>query len=110
MGNREALQITSRTGELGKAGGPRSRIPLHCCIEQGPAGDEASGNTALVDTVEGLAENYDFIVIDTPGHAGSMTRLAHSMADTLVTPLNDSFVDFDLLGVVDPGEFRRLRH
>ncbi len=32
-------------------------------------------------------------------------RLAHSMADTLVTPLNDSFVDFDVLGTVDPQTF-----
>jgi chromosome partitioning protein len=32
-------------------------------------------------------------------------RLAHSMADTLITPLNDSFVDFDVLGVVDPTTF-----
>ena len=80
-------------------------IPPHFCIGHDGAGDDASANTALVDTVDGLAENYDFIVIDTPGHSGSMTRLAHSMADTLVTPLNDSFVDFDLLGVVDPESF-----
>ena len=32
-------------------------------------------------------------------------RLAHSLADTLVTPLNDSFVDFDVLGTVDPETF-----
>jgi len=32
-------------------------------------------------------------------------RLAHSMADTLITPLNDSFVDFDVLGTVDPVTF-----
>ena len=32
-------------------------------------------------------------------------RLAHTMADTLVTPLNDSFVDFDVLGGVDPETF-----
>ena len=32
-------------------------------------------------------------------------RLAHSMADTLITPLNDSFVDFDVLGTVDPATF-----
>jgi len=32
-------------------------------------------------------------------------RLAHSMADTLVTPLNDSFLDFDVLGTVDPATF-----
>jgi chromosome partitioning protein len=80
-------------------------IPLHFCIGQDPAAGETSSNAELVDTVEGLSANYDFIVIDTPGHAGSATRLAHSMADTLVTPLNDSFVDFDLLGVVDPESF-----
>jgi chromosome partitioning protein len=79
-------------------------IPLHFCIEQGGAG-EAAGDTALVDTIEGLGQNYDFIVIDTPGHAGGQSRLAHSLADTLVTPLNDSFVDFDLLGVVDAESF-----
>jgi chromosome partitioning protein len=32
-------------------------------------------------------------------------RLAHSLADTLVTPLNDSFVDFAVLGTVDPQTF-----
>ena len=32
-------------------------------------------------------------------------RLAHAMADTLVTPLNDSFLDFDVLGVVDPATY-----
>src|SRR5256714_1271392 len=32
-------------------------------------------------------------------------RLAHSMADTLVTPLNDSFLDFDVLGTVDAASF-----
>ena len=34
-----------------------------------------------------------------------MMRLAHSMADTLITPLNDSFVDFDVLGVIDAATF-----
>jgi hypothetical protein len=33
-------------------------------------------------------------------------RLAHSMADTLVTPINDSFLDFDVLGTVDPRPMR----
>ena len=27
-----------------------------------------------------------------------LSREAHAAADTLITPLNDSFVDFDLLG------------
>ena len=45
------------------------------------------------------------MVIDTPGSDTYLMRLAHSMADTLITPLNDSFVDFDVLGTVDPATF-----
>lgn len=54
----------------------------------------------------------DFILIDTPGHDGYLMRLAHSMADTLVTPLNDSFIDFDVLGQIDPesGEVINISH
>jgi len=32
-------------------------------------------------------------------------RLAHSITDTLVTPLNDSFLDLDVLAKVDPVTF-----
>lgn len=45
----------------------------------------------------------DFVVIDCPGANTHLSRLAHLHADTIVTPLNDSFVDFDLLARVDPG-------
>jgi chromosome partitioning protein len=51
------------------------------------------------------ASAHDFVVIDTPGADSYLMRLAHSMADTLITPLNDSFVDFDVLGMVDPITF-----
>ena len=44
-------------------------------------------------------------MIDTPGNDTYLMRLAHSMADTLVTPLNDSFVDFDVLATLDPTNF-----
>jgi chromosome partitioning protein len=44
-------------------------------------------------------------VIDTPGADTYLTRLAHSMSDTLITPLNDSFLDFDVLAGVDPQTF-----
>lgn len=47
----------------------------------------------------------DFIVIDCPGSHTRLSQVAHSLADTLVTPLNDSFVDFDLLARVDPETF-----
>jgi chromosome partitioning protein len=58
---------------------------------------------ALLDqTLNGLAARCDYIVIDSPGGDTNLARLAHARADTLITPLNDSFVDFDLLGDVDP--------
>jgi chromosome partitioning protein len=43
----------------------------------------------------------DFIVIDCPGSHTRLSQVAHSLADTLVTPLNDSFIDFDLLARID---------
>ncbi|WP_297508706.1 division plane-positioning ATPase MipZ [uncultured Caulobacter sp.] len=48
------------------------------------------------------AAECDFILIDTPGGDSAITRLAHGRADLVVTPMNDSFVDFDMLGTVDP--------
>lgn len=47
-------------------------------------------------------EGCDFAVIDCPGADTHLSRLAHMHADTIVTPLNDSFVDFDLLARLDP--------
>jgi chromosome partitioning protein len=55
--------------------------------------------SAAVSALEGTS---DFIVIDCPGSHTRLSQVAHSLADTLVTPLNDSFVDFDLLARVDP--------
>lgn len=43
----------------------------------------------------------DFILIDCPGSHTRLSQVAHSLADTLITPLNDSFVDFDLLARID---------
>ena len=44
-------------------------------------------------------------MIDTPPHDSYLMRLAHSIADTLVSPLNDSFLDLDALAMVDPVTF-----
>jgi chromosome partitioning protein len=55
----------------------------------------------LSDAVAELEPVSDFIVIDCPGSHTRLSQVAHSLADTLVTPLNDSFVDFDLLARVD---------
>lgn len=48
------------------------------------------------------APSHDFILIDTPGGDTPLSRAAHGKADLIVTPMNDSFIDFDLLGNVDP--------
>ncbi|WP_193139632.1 MULTISPECIES: division plane positioning ATPase MipZ [unclassified Meridianimarinicoccus] len=50
-----------------------------------------------------LDDKVDYILIDCPGSHTRLSQLAHSMADTLITPLNDSFVDFDLLARHDPA-------
>ena len=42
-------------------------------------------------------DDYDFIIIDTPGNDTNLSRIAHSYADILITPLNESFIDLDLL-------------
>lgn len=51
----------------------------------------------------------DFLVIDTPGGDTALSRTAHGLADLVVTPMNDSFVDFDLLGHVDPVTLELLK-
>ncbi len=52
--------------------------------------------------VSRLEPDNDFILIDCPGSHTRLSQVAHSLADTLITPLNDSFIDFDLLARVDP--------
>lgn len=56
----------------------------------------------LSAAVSALEQSSDFIIIDCPGSHTRLSQVAHSLADTLITPLNDSFVDFDLLARIDP--------
>lgn len=79
--------------------------PSHMAIERSTAGtlDEQRKEEreflemALAETRDG----FNFVVIDTPGTDSYLSRLAHSYADILVTPMNDSFVDLDLLTQID---------
>lgn len=59
--------------------------------------------SAAIATLEPVS---DFIVIDCPGSHTRLSQVAHSLADTLITPMNDSFVDFDLLAKLDPATGR----
>lgn len=64
---------------------------------------------ALDAYVAELAEGCDFVVADTPGRDDLLARHLATRAHTLVTPMNDSFVDFDLIGQVDPETFKVRR-
>ena len=61
---------------------------------------------ALHSAIERLSADCDVIVIDTPGRDDPIARAAIGHADTLVTPMNDSFVDLDLIGQVHPENFK----
>ena len=69
---------------------------------------EANETTEVANfssAVSAIERTHDFVVVDTPGNDTFLMRLAHSMADTLVTPINDSFLDFDVLATLDPINF-----
>jgi chromosome partitioning protein len=87
--------------------------PLHQTIGPSSESDPQSAlaeervrfNTALAQ----LEARCDFVVIDTPGGETELSFLSHSYADTLITPLNDSFIDLDVLARVDPETLKVLR-
>src|ERR1700743_3666078 len=84
-------------------------LPVHRCIKLGDTMQIAEHELTDVEqfeaSVRAVEHKFDFIVIDTPGSDSYLMRLAHSMADTLVTPINDSFLDFDVLGTVDSANY-----
>jgi chromosome partitioning protein len=56
-----------------------------------------------------VSQDVDYMIFDTPGRDDEFARHVATGADTLVTPINDSFVDFDLIGQVDPETFKVRR-
>src|ERR1700749_2058131 len=77
-------------------------LPVHRCIKLGETMQIADNeNTELqqfMDAVSAVDRPFDFIVIDTPGNDSYLIRLAHSISDTLATPVNYGVLDFDVLG------------
>jgi chromosome partitioning protein len=95
--------------DWGKRANIKLEVPSHYCIARGTSikldENEAIEFAGFAEAVTIVEKSHDFIVVDTPGTDNYLMRLAHSMADTLVTPLNDSFLDFDVLGTIDPTTF-----
>ncbi len=84
-------------------------VPQHYCVKRGGGlrldEIEAQEFAVFAEALSAVETSHDFVVVDTPGSDLYLMRLAHSMADTLITPLNDSFIDFAVLGTVDPDSF-----
>jgi chromosome partitioning protein len=77
-------------------------LPAYSVFEGQEAGQ-------LDEAIDAMGADADVVVIDTPGRDDPMARHAATRANTLVTPINDSFVDFDLIGQVDPETFKVRR-
>jgi chromosome partitioning protein len=67
---------------------------------------------AFAEAISRTEYGFDYVVVDTAGSNTYLMRVSHAMADTLITPINDSFIDFDVLARVDPQtyEVRELSH
>jgi len=86
-------------------------MPVEHDIGDGKALAKASDEDqlAVFEAAFAGAQDCDVIVIDTPGGDTALSRASHAKADLIVTPMNDSFVDFDLLGQVDPVTLELLK-
>lgn len=95
------------------AAGVKAPSPLEYRLAEDTVDLAEADPMHIVDLFEeavGLAmSSSDLVVIDTPGGDTAVSRSAHLQADVVVTPMNDSFVDFDVLGVVDPVSLRMIR-
>jgi chromosome partitioning protein len=82
--------------------------PTHIAIERSDketrTESQAEERWRLSAAINELRETHDYIIIDTPGSDHFITRLGHSYADILITPINDSFIDLDLLAEVDMND------
>lgn len=85
--------------------------PEHIHVSRGNSGLDVFENrdrerSWVEGAIEDLSTRHDFVVIDTPGSDRFMSVVGHSYANTLITPVNDSFLDLDLLAKIDPRTMR----
>ena len=81
-------------------------MPAFCSVHRSTLDNrleaEAEERTRFDAAFTEIAQTSDIIVIDCPGADTYLSRYGHAHADTLITPINDSFVDFSMLAKVDP--------
>ena len=79
------------------------KVPMPEYLEVAP-GEDSDGTEMLTEVLAQARDKAEVVIIDTPGHATPLSEEVHSHADTLITPLNDSFVDLDVLAKVELGD------
>ncbi len=88
-------------------------MPQHCVVTRSPYNiqeeAEADERERFGAAINKLLAANDFVVIDSPGSDTYLSRFAHSFADTIITPINDSFVDLDVLATVDGNTLKIVR-
>jgi len=97
--------LDNRTAFIARSG---HALPLP---RYAPLPDAAQGTPPddhFAAALEPLHAACDFVVIDCPGAHTRYSQVAHAVADTLITPINDSFIDFDLLARIDPDSGKVL--
>src|ERR1700712_3869757 len=86
-------------------------LPRHCAMARGDSLDlranEAQEFAAFAEAIGEVEHEYEFVVIDTPASDSYLMRLAHSLADTLVSPVNYSYIDVDVFSRVHHDKTRR---
>lgn len=117
------LDLDARQGTLGRyienrAAYARRKdvelpMPDHAAVHLSTLGErgeaQADERARLEAALARVVDAVDYVIIDTPGSDTYLSRLAHTWADTLLTPLNDSFIDLDLLARVDPDTLKIVR-
>lgn len=88
-------------------------MPDASVLEDDPAARDdapsATGHAMLCEALQARVANNDVVVIDAPGSDNYLARLAIGFADTLFTPLNDSFIDLDVLAHLRPNTLQLTR-
>ena len=86
-------------------------LPYHFALERGNSDNVRDNETtefaAFAEAISAVEHTYEFVVIDTPASDSYLMRLAHSLADTLVSPVNDSYIDVDVFSRVHHDRDKR---
>lgn len=83
--------------------------PKHFILEESENKQEDINKLNQIIEQELSTENCDFLLIDTPGSHTLLSNFAHSLADTIITPINDSFLDLDVIAQIEADSLKIIR-